>query len=652
MRLGFLDAAVVRGTRPARFLLQKGALEAIDWRMESLQRLPRLLGAADPMRYAQLLPGIQTNNDFSSGLFIHGCDNTHNWTALDGAPVFNAAHLLGLFSVFNPLHFDRMRLEKSAHAAAFPNRLGGKVEMLTPDSLPPRVAGNLEVGLISSQAALSLPLGPALGLKFSARASYLNMLYGNLLHIDDARLRYGFQDGNVLLLWRPTSADEVKVNAYWGGDQLRIDEESFFSGNSLRWQNLVLSALWKRSFGANTFVQQLSHSSYWGKLRLASGASAFRLRTSVAETSWQGRLSGRWGKSAHWEAGASYRARRIEPVAHEVQGFNASAVVQDEPSLSHEAELYFQFEHRFSSRWEGHAGLHGTAYFTGRTRRFALDPRAGLSWQCSPSVQVGLHYGLYHQYLHQVGYGSIGLPVDFFFPADAGLPPQYAHSWSLALRKELAGGYVFRLEGYYKLLRHQVDFTGNLLNLFYGSYDWRESLSSGRGKSYGLEVFVEKTSGRFQGWIGYTLGWSLRKYPESGSDRYFSSPNERRHDFNMLASYRIGRRLTLSANFVFASGTPYTRLESAYIYGQNIVGEYGLPNAARLPDYHRLDLAADVLLSRRGQTEQRLNVSLYNAYAARNVLYAYISVRQNSFRYKYMNSLCRLLPSVSYHLKF
>ena len=648
-----LGAAVVSGGRAGRFLDRRAAPGAVDWDLSSLRSLPRLLGAADPVRYAQLLPGVQTNNDFSSGLFIHGCDNAHNYTALDGAPVFNAAHLLGLFSVFNPLHFARMRLEKSAHTAAFPNRLGGRVELSAPDSLPPRPGGELEAGLIGSQATLSLPLGKAAALRLSGRGSYLNLLYGPLLRFDDSRLRYAFQDANASLLLRPSRRDRVQLSAYWGGDQLRIDEEALFSGGSLRWQNLVLSARWERRLGRGGVLgQQVYHSAYSARLRAGSGEAGLSLRTRLRETGWRGSLSLPWGSAARWETGASWQMRRVVPDELEAWGFNRALASDGRLPAAHEVSLYSQLQGRIAPRWEGHVGLRATAYRSGPMLRFALDPRAGVGWECSPQARVDLHYGVYHQYLHQARYGTMGLPIDFFYPADAALPPEYAHAFSLALRRGFRRGWSFRLEGYYKLLFHQVEFTGSLLDLFYSGYSRAASLSAGRGKSYGLEFFVEKTSGRLQGWVGYTLGWSLRKFPAYGGGRYFPSSHERRHDLTVLATYRLSRRLTLGANFVFASGTPYTRPESVYIYGQNIVSEYGEPNACRLPDYHRLDLSADLLLSRRGALEHRLNVSAYNVYAARNVLYAYISVRQDEFRFKYMNSLCRLLPSVSYLLKF
>ena len=344
--------------------------------------------------------------------------------------------------------------------------------------------------------------------------------------------------------------------------------------------------------------------------------------------------------------------RRVVPDELEAWGFNRALASDSRLPAAHEVSLYSQLQGRIAPRWDGHVGLRATAYRSGPMLRFALDPRAGVGWRCSPQARVDLHYGVYHQYLHQARYGTMGLPIDFFYPADAALPPEYAHAFSLALRRGFRRGWSFRLEGYYKLLFHQVEFTGSLLDLFYSGYSRAASLSAGRGKSYGLEFLVEKTSGRLQGWVGYTLGWSLRKFPAYGGGRYFPSSHERRHDLTVLATYRLSRRLTLGANFVFASGTPYTRPESVYIYGQNIVSEYGEPNACRLPDYHRLDLSADLLLARRGALEHRLNVSVYNVYAARNVLYAYISVRQDEFRFKYMNSLCRLLPSVSYLLKF
>lgn len=167
------------------------------WNMKSLADMPHVLGSADPLRSLQLLPGVATNNDYTSGIHIQGCAASQSILNMDGTPIFNASHLLGLFSVFNASHFRGMSLVKNRHDAAFSNRLGGEVSFYPTDSIAHKIHLDATVSFMESEGTLTLPVGEHSTLYLSGRGSYLNLLYGNLLEIDEMKLRYGLQDYNL-----------------------------------------------------------------------------------------------------------------------------------------------------------------------------------------------------------------------------------------------------------------------------------------------------------------------------------------------------------------------------------------------------------------------------------------------------------------------
>lgn len=169
----------VTGRRVASQLASDRGVSVVG--MGLMRSMPRILGNADPLHYAQMLPGIQTGGEYDAGLHIQGSDNSHNMLAIDGVPIYNAAHLLGFFSVFNATHFSSMRIGKSATAAAAPNRLGGMVDMQAGRDRPPGPTGDVAVGPMSSQATVSLPAGRCSWLTLSARAAYFNLLYSRWL---------------------------------------------------------------------------------------------------------------------------------------------------------------------------------------------------------------------------------------------------------------------------------------------------------------------------------------------------------------------------------------------------------------------------------------------------------------------------------------
>ena len=144
----------VKGRKIGSYLLKSPiGTNIVNLRM--MDNMPHILGNADPMHYAQLLPGVQTNSEYDAGLHVQGCDNAHNMITIDGVPIYNVAHMLGFFSVFNTPHFATMQFIKSPNSAGRDNRLGGYVEMLTADSIISTVGGSLSVGPISSQGTLS-----------------------------------------------------------------------------------------------------------------------------------------------------------------------------------------------------------------------------------------------------------------------------------------------------------------------------------------------------------------------------------------------------------------------------------------------------------------------------------------------------------------
>ena len=226
-----LQAVEIRGKRLRSQLREIEGTSIIS--MSLMDEMPHILGNADPLHYAQLLPGVQTNSEYDAGLHIQGCDNSHNYVSLGGAPVYNAAHLLGFFSIFNAGHFTEMSLQKSPVSASFPNRLGGRVDMLTPtwlaaeDSLSVgAVHGELSVGPMSSQGTLRLPIGKRSLLLLSARAAYLNLLYSKWLEVDGDEVKYDFSDYNLSYITQLDDANVLKIEGYWGYDKMKIGQAS------------------------------------------------------------------------------------------------------------------------------------------------------------------------------------------------------------------------------------------------------------------------------------------------------------------------------------------------------------------------------------------------------------------------------------------
>lgn len=624
---------------------------SIRWDMKRMKRLAHVLGSADPLRLAQLLPGVATNNDYTSGLHIQGCEAGHNRLLIDGLPVYNAAHLLGLFSSVTPSHFQTMHLKANAHPASAESTLGGILAFEPVDSIVERVHLNTTLSFMQSEGTLTLPLGSKATLRCSGRGSYLNALYGGLLETDDFGLRYGLKDYTATLSVRPNRRHRLSATFYAGHDRLKLHETSLQGAGRLGWGNRGGAVSWKQAApkGINRELR-LYYSHAYNRLNLAMTGITLRERSRANEAGvaekWAWRASGRLAL----EGGLSATYYHFAPLQIDAQSAFIGNLERQPHERAGEAAAFV------SSRWqpwrhtEVEAGVRWSA-LRGRRTFWGVDPRLTLRRNLGERTRLMFHYGHYRQNVRNVKLSSGGLPVDYY--ALTSLRPQTAHSFVLGA-SHTGRNRAFSLEValYFKLLKHQAEFGGSIFDLATSPQSVNEALLKGDGRNYGLNVMLRRDAGRVTGWVSYAVGRAERRFAQLGGTRRFNAANDRRHDLAVVVDGRLTKRLSAGANFVYASGLPYTRAERIYIINTMPVCEYGSYNGANLPPVHRLDLSLTWQLGDlKKRTKHELNVSVYNVYARRNVLFRYFSTDKADF-HSSVYSFCRCLPSVGYSLNF
>lgn len=650
----------VRGKRMQEVEVRARATQALKdgkdgrlyWQMESLESLPHVLGSSDPVRALQLLPGVATNNDYTSGIRIQGCEASQSLLEMDGAPVFNAAHLLGLFSTFNASHFRGMALVKNRHDAGFPNRLGGRLSFYPIDSVARQIHLDATVSFMESEGTLTLPAGRRSTLYLSGRGSYLNLLYGGLLEVDRMELRYGLQDYNLTFVHQAGERDKLRLSLYHGLDRTRLQQEDFDNRNRADWQNTAAALHWQHHAPRAIFNQSLTFSRYGSKVAMDLNAVGLDLKSGILQAGYAGQAE--WDAGPiHWKSGAEYHYYRIRPMALRVDGTFVRNSSPSRDEAGHEASAYLQGRLPLGRRWTADTGLRFSLFHSHDRNFFLPAPRLTLAYAPSSRQQFALHYGLYGQYLHQIPVSNGGLPVDYWTASSATMRPGRAHSLALSHHLGLfQGRWEVSTEIYYKHLDHQHEHYGSILDILNGPYALENAVIHGKGRNYGLNAMLKKNQGRLTGWIGYALAWSERRFPELDRDEWLSSSYDRRHDLTVVAHYRFNRHWSLGGDFVYASGTPYTRTSAIYVINNNLVSQYGKHNGARLPATHRMDLALTYRFTPHGGTAHSLNLSVYNLYAHRNVLFRYMGFEEEHFGFKSVYSLCRMLPSIGYNIKF
>lgn len=643
-----LSSVVVKGKRVRSYLRQSEAGSNL-LNLEMMQQMPRILGNADPLHYVQMLPGVQTTSEYDAGLHIQGSDNSHNQVAVNGVPLYNVNHALGFFSAFNASHYSAMLLTKSPTSGSAPNRLGGGLDMLhkeLPDSV---LGGGVSVGPMSSQGTLRIPTGRKAMLTVSGRAAYLNLFYSPLLTMDNEKIRYGFSDYNMTFLYNPNKRNKILLDAYYGNDDFGYEDRDYASKASFKWSNLMFSAHWDTEATNFSLNQTAYMTSYQTKLNLALPNINMHMPSNIID----------WGYKAKFRIkqmtlGADFIYHDITPQHPKTSGMIEYSSDSIAKQKTFETSVYASWKKSYNEKMLLETALRSNSYCTQGKAFFSMDPSLSFMYSLTPNSSISVGGGIKHQYLFKTGFSDVGLPTEFWLSSDRTHLPQYAYHASLSNETYFQERtYRFSVELYYKRLFHQVEYSGNVFDFIYSKYNLDNVLLHGNGNNYGLNLMIEKRKGSLIGWLGYSLGRALRRFPDLGEVKQYSARHERLHEFNAVATYRFSQHWSMGTTFVLASGTPYTKAKYLYLINNNIVTEFGEYNAERLSPYLRLDLSVNYEFGIKKGRRNGINVSLYNATARKNQLFYRVKVTDDKkFAYRPLSFVLKTMPSINYYYNF
>ena len=632
----YLDPTTISAVKPTAAVVPSSRGVKVD--LELVKELPSILGSADPLAYAHYLPSMSAQSELDAGIHIQGNDSQHNMVSTGGVPIFGASHLLGLFSVFNPSHYERMDYRTSAPEL---NRLGGSIDMALPSIAGKPLGGSFRAGLLEAEGSLTVPVGEKAGIKASARRSYMNLLYGSFLTLGGVGIKYGFTDVNLTAQLRPGANDIVYADFYWGRDNLSGGADAFSADVDSFWSNALAALHWKHG----NLTQKLYFSSYslnavalWSGIRaeIPSGIQAAGYRADYS-------LGG-------FSAGVESTLYSALPQSPVISGSSLSYSSMEEPvQRGWENTVYGRYKYQ-RGMFSVEAGLKGSLFRNPEGGwDTGLDPDIALGLNLSRYGQLSLRAGTAHQYLLRTGMTDAGLPLEFWILAGKYTQPQKSFGTGLSYMLEM-GEYSFGADAYWRLLQNQAEYHGSMMDFATGLYSLEGSLLKGSGRAYGINLSLNKVAGPLTGWIAYAWGRSLRRF--EGREECPAS-HERIHELDAVASYRLGR-WTFGATVVAASGTPFTMPEHLYFIGQRVVSWWGPHNGSRLSPYFRADVSVNYFFHRQPGREDGICLSIYNITGADNQLYWSLKVDREAqtFRYHPVSAGIKFMPSITYFYKF
>lgn len=662
--------------------------------------LPALFGEVDILKTLQLKPGVQNGGEGTTGLFVRGGSNDQNLVLLDGATVYNPQHLFGLFSVFNSDAISKVDLYKGGFPAQFGGRLSSVVDVTSRDGDDKRWYATGGIGLISSRLTVEGPIwrrrvppltdsvgaptgekgtrrGPAVGtLVLSGRRTYFDLITRQLNRMNEGKKDYDpipnyyFQDFNAKTSWTLSDRDQLTVTGYLGRDIFGFKSPNGFDFD-FRWGNTLGTARWTHTFSPQlVLVTTATSTNYKYEINNRFRNFSFGLSSRINDLNLRSDLLWTPDSSQHSiQMGVASTYHRFG--VGRLQAGTDDGKIQFGSDITYygsDYALYFQDDWAVTPRLTLSGGLRLAAFANGSKWYAAPEPRLAARYALTDDLSVKASYTRMRQYVHLVSNSGASLPTDIWYPSNKTVKPQDAQQVALGVSKLFGEGrYLFTQELYYKDMRRVVDFRDGAQLFANPALD--EEFLFGRGRSYGLELYLEKVTGRTTGWIGYTLARAERRFNDRGrgeiinGGRWFATTYDRRHNLTIVGLYKLNKRLNLTGSFVYTSGNPTTLAVARFIL-QDLPGEelsfvpvYPDRNSYRLSAYHRADLGL-VWKMRPRHGESDLTFSIYNVYNRRNPYFIYydevrdeVTDRVTGFKAKQV-SLFPVIPAVTYNFRF
>jgi hypothetical protein len=654
-----------------------------------IKKLPVLLGEVDILKTLQLLPGVQSAGDGNSGFYVRGGGPDQNLVLLDDAVIYNTGHLFGFFSIFNSEAIKDVTLIKGGAPANYGGRLSSVVDVAMKEGNYKEFHGSGSIGNIASKLTLEGPIKKEKGsFMISGRRTYADILARPFFE----QLKtsgYFFYDANLKANYRLGERDRLYLSGYMGLDQFKFQNDKGTFRANIPWGNKTATLRWNHQVNGKMFLNTTAvYSRYDFSSSFeqgASSASAFgvKLSSGIRDYCLKSDLDYYYNNKHHLKAGLAYTNHTFIP--NQVSGRADTVRLEPNNALikyAHEAAAYLLDEFDLTTNIKVNAGLRYsyfaqvgpyTAYtLDGLDRRTdsasfgrgelvkgygGLEPRLNIRLQIDEASSIKTSASRTYQYLHLVSNNGSTLPTDVWVPSTYLVKPQIAWQYSLGyFRNFLSNKLETSVEVYYKDMRNQVQyregFTPNT------GKDPELSFVFGRGTAYGAEFFINKTQGRFTGWLGYTLAWTYLKFPDLNNGNRFPAKYDRRHDISLVGTYDINKKWTISSVFIFGSGNAITLPSSFYFIDNKLVQQFSAVNAYRTPAYHRLDVSATYTkqYAKPRRLQSSWTFSIYNLYNRANPYFLFNDIQgttQSGISQKIMMVyILPIIPSVTYNFKF
>ena len=636
-----LNEVVILGEKPDKNI-SEAEMSVFKLDIKTIERIPSLMGEVDLIKVIQLMPGVQSVSEGGSGFSVRGGAPDQNLIQLDEATVYNASHLMGFFSVFNNDAIRDVTLYKGDIPSQYGGRLASVLDVRMKEGNNKRFEITGGIGLIASRLTIEGPIvKDKISFIVSGRRTYADLFLALSSNENLRDNKLYFYDFNLKLNYRVGQKDHLFLSGYFGRDVFKNNFARMNWGNgtgTMRWNHMFNTKL----FGNFTVL----YSDYRYFMGTPEGnTTSFEWDASLKDAGIKGDFSWYLNAGNTIRFGVTSVYHMINPgIAQGIGNETVVSKVSVPKNYSLETAIYAGNEQKAWKRWTFKYGIRisafqnigpGTVFYFDSAgaatdsvvydpgdfykNYFGFEPRLGILLTINGRSSVKASYSRTVQYLQLAQNTSAGTPLDIWFPASPNVRPQTCDQVALGYFRNFRRNTVeTSLEAYYKRMNHVIDFKDHAVLLLNNKLEGE--ILEGMGYSYGMEVLVRLNEKKLNGWVSYTFSRSFREIPGINDGNPYPAPYDKPHNLSLVASYQIVSRLSVSLNWIYATGNPVTFPTGRAEIGGKIIPIYSDRNAYRYQDYHRLDLS--VVFSSKDKPGARfkwdINLSVYNVYNRHN----------------------------------